>query len=62
MRLEKMKIPERVHIIPIGDDDVDRVVIPAQIGKADRIYLITKRGKNLFANLVKEAKNVLLTK
>jgi len=57
-----MKIPERVHIIPIGDDDVDRIVIPAEIGKADRIYLITKKGKNLFADLVKEAQNQFMRK
>ena len=37
-----MKYPQRVHIIPIGDDEVERIVIPAEIGKADRIYLITR--------------------
>lgn len=51
-----------MHIIPIGDDDVDRIVVPAEIGKADRIYLITKKGKNLFADLVKNSKNLLLSK
>lgn len=57
-----MKYSQRVHIIPIGDDDVDRIVIPAEIGKADRIYLITKKGKNLFADLVKNSKHTILTK
>lgn len=57
-----MKYQERIHIIPIGDDDIDRIVIPAEIGKADRIYLITKEGKNLYADLVKEAQNEFLTK
>ena len=57
-----MKYQERVHIIPIGDDDVDRIVIPAEIGKADRIYIITKSGKNLFADLVKDAKKEILSK
>ena len=57
-----MKYPQRVHIIPIGDDDVDRIVIPAEIGKADRIYFITKKGKNLFADLVKNSKNEILAK
>ena len=57
-----MEYPQRVHIIPIGDDDVDRIVIPAEIGKADRIYLITKKGKNLFANLVRNSKNEILAK
>ena len=57
-----MKYPQRVHIIPIGDDDVDRIVIPTEIGKADRIYIITKKGKNLFADLVKSSKNEILAK
>ena len=57
-----MEYPQRVHIIPIGDDDVDRIVIPAEVGKADRIYLITKKGKNLFADLVKSSKNEILAK
>ena len=57
-----MKYSQRIHIIPIGDDDIERIVIPAEIGKADRIYLITKKGKNLFADLVKKSKNVILTK
>ena len=57
-----MKYPQRVHIIPIGDDDLDRIVIPAEIGKADRIYFITKKGKNLFADLVKNSKNEILAK
>ncbi len=56
-----MKYSKRVHIIPIGDDEIDRIVIPAEIGKADRIYLVTKKGKNLFADLVKNSKNVILT-
>jgi len=57
-----MRFQERVHIIPIGDDDVDRIVIPAEVGKADRIYLITKEGKNLYANVFMDAKNEILTK
>jgi len=57
-----MKYPQRVHIIPIGDDEVERIVIPAEIGKADRIYLITKKGKNLFADLVSSSKNEIFAK
>jgi len=57
-----MKYPQRVHIIPIGDDEIERIVIPAEIGKADRIYLITKKGKNLFADLVKKSKKVIIEK
>ncbi len=57
-----MKYPQRVHIIPIGDDDVDRIVIPAEIGKADRIYLIIKKGKNLFEDLINNSIKEILTK
>ncbi|KKN53278.1 hypothetical protein LCGC14_0604120 [marine sediment metagenome] len=57
-----MKYSQRVHIIPIGDDDVDRIVIPAEMGKADRIYLIFKEGENLFADIVEKSRNIILTK
>ena len=57
-----IEYPQRVHIIPIGDDEVERIVIPPEIGKADRIYLITKKGKNLFADLVISSKKEIFAK
>ncbi len=51
---EKMRITERVHIIPIGDDNLDRIIIPIIKGKADRVYLITMKEKDVFSELVKK--------
>ncbi|WP_371801876.1 HFX_2341 family transcriptional regulator domain-containing protein [Candidatus Lokiarchaeum ossiferum] len=50
---------ERVHIIPVGDDDVDRIVIPAIQGKADKVYLVTMDDKDLFQTIVQEAESRL---
>jgi hypothetical protein len=50
-----MKVPLRVHIIPIGDDDLDRILKPPIDGKADRIYLISMEGKNLFESTLLSA-------
>ncbi len=58
-----MNYPQRVHIIPIGDDEVDRVVIPAEIGRADRIYLVTMtKGKDLYSDIFEESKQKILKK
>ncbi|MHA1148729.1 MAG: HFX_2341 family transcriptional regulator domain-containing protein [Promethearchaeota archaeon] len=57
----QIKYPQRIHVIPIGDDEVDRIVIPTKMIKADRIYLIFKKGKNLFEELVKNCKNEILS-
>ncbi|TXT67421.1 MAG: hypothetical protein BAJALOKI1v1_100034 [Promethearchaeota archaeon] len=56
-----MKTLLRVHIVPIGDDEVDRIVIPLEIGKADRVYMVTmNKEQNLYEHIVKEAKKRLL--
>lgn len=60
--LKLMRFPQSVHIIPIGDDDVERIVVPVEIGKPDRIYLITKKGKNLFGNIVRNSKIEIIKK
>jgi uncharacterized protein DUF6293 len=57
-----MIYPERVHIIPVGDDDIKRIVIPASKGKADRVYLVTMEEKNLFENTVQSAASQLKKK
>lgn len=54
-----MIIQERVYIIPVGDDDVDRIVIPAKHGKADRVYLVTMAENDLFQNIVQGAQSYL---
>lgn len=43
----------RVHIIPIGNDDKRRIILPLKKLKPDRIYIITKSGKDHFEELVK---------
>ncbi len=59
----RMEYPLRVHIIPVGDNQVDRIVIPAEIGKADRIYLVTMtKGKNLYEDVFINSKNKILKK
>ena len=56
-----MKYPQRIHIIPVGDDEIDRVVIPAEIGKADRIYLVTMtKGKDLYTDIFEGSKKRIL--
>jgi hypothetical protein len=56
-----MKFLQRVHIIPVGDDEVDRVVIPAKIGKADKIYLVTMtKGKDLYTDIFENSKKKIL--
>ncbi len=55
-----VQIPLRVHIIPIGDDLVDRIVRPAEVRRADRIYLMNFRGKTLFEELHTQVKQQLL--
>lgn len=58
-----MKYPLRVHIIPVGDDIVDRIVIPAEIGRADRIYLVSMtKGKDLYSDIFEGAKAKILEK
>ncbi len=55
-----MQTPLRVHIIPIGDDIVDRIVKPAKFPRPDRIYLINFRGKTRFENVRGEVKKQLI--
>ncbi len=54
-----MQTPLRVHIIPIGDDKVGRIINPTKISRPDRIYLINFRGKTLFDNVRVEIKKAL---
>jgi hypothetical protein len=56
-----MKHALRVHIIPVADDDVDRIVKPANIGKADKIYLIRHSGQDIFKDIFSEAKEDLIS-
>jgi hypothetical protein len=49
-----------VHIVPIGDDLVDRIVRPAELRRADRIYLINFREKTLFKEIETQVKQELL--
>ncbi len=55
-----MDDPLRVHIIPLGDDLVDRIVNPAKVRRPDRIYLINFRGKTRFENIRTEVKKRLI--
>jgi predicted transcriptional regulator len=55
-----MKFQKRVHIIVIGDDNVDRAVNPARSGRADRVYLITMEGKDLFLSTFEKVKKELM--
>ncbi len=41
-----MKIPERVHIAPIGFE-IDRVVLPFIAMKGERLHLILRNGRNV---------------
>lgn len=42
---DPMRIPERVHIAPIGFE-IDRVVLPFLAMKGERIHLILRNGRN----------------
>ena len=47
----------RVHVAPVGDDIPDRILIPLQVEEADKVYLLTMRGNDVFAsrfNLIKQ--------
>ncbi len=55
-----VQTPLRVHIIPVGDDLVDRIVLPAEVNRADRIYLVKFRGKTLFKDIQARVKQQLL--
>ncbi len=54
-----MEYSKRVHIVPIGQDDIKRIVLPAK--SADKIYLITKSGKDQFKEKFDESKEELLS-
>ena len=55
-----MKYSQRVHIIPIGDDILDRITVPPQKGHADKVIFITKEGEDLFSDLVVKAQRALI--
>ena len=40
-----MKYKKRIHIAPVGFE-VDRIVIPATVNKADKVYLLVHNKKN----------------
>ena len=40
-----MKYKKRIHIAPVGFE-VDRIVIPATVNKADKVYLLVHNNKN----------------
>ncbi|MEM3099707.1 MAG: DUF6293 family protein [Nitrososphaerales archaeon] len=52
-----MRIPLRVHICAVAFD-IDRIIIPIQKMKADKVYLIQKRGedraKNFMDHIIKK--------
>jgi hypothetical protein len=50
----------RVHIIPIGDDLVERIIAPAKVKRPDRVYLINFRGKTLFKQVFDAVKKQLI--
>ncbi len=52
----------RVHVIPVGDDLIDRILAPAEFGNADKIYLITMEGRDLFAETFDKVKQQLVEK
>ncbi len=52
----------RVHIAPVGDDDKRRIILPIERFKADKVYLITKEGKDQFKENVNEIEKELLSK
>jgi predicted transcriptional regulator len=54
-----MNIKLRVHIIPIGDDELERIIKPPLEGKADRVYFITMKGKDLYHATVNEAERLM---
>jgi hypothetical protein len=54
-----MHPPTRVHIIPVGNAPVDRVLKPTQFLKPERVYLLTKSGDDAFAEEYKEIKQKL---
>ena len=39
-----MKYKKRIHIAPVGFE-VDRIVIPATVNKADKVYLLVHDNK-----------------
>ncbi len=57
-----MKYPQRVHIIPIGDDEIDRIIIPAEKGKADRHQCRTSREENPCLNYQNDSQRRRLRK
>ena len=40
-----MKYKKRIHIAPVGFE-VDRIVIPATVNKADKVYLLVHNKKD----------------
>jgi hypothetical protein len=59
---EKMSyIPLRIHIIPIGKDTDDRMIIPLKKLRPDRIYLFTVSFKDAFAKTVDITRNRIIT-
>lgn len=60
--MEKIEIhpPMRIHIIPVGNSSIERLLKPARYLKAERVYLLTIRGKDAFAKEYSEIKEKLL--
>jgi len=56
-----MKYSQRVHIIAIGNDVLDRILIPPEKGHADKVILITMAGPDLYADLVEKARSALIS-
>jgi predicted transcriptional regulator len=43
----------RIHIAAIGHDPIERILLPLKLRRADKVYLITKEGSDMFAHHVK---------
>ncbi|NMC07861.1 MAG: hypothetical protein GYA24_21805 [Candidatus Lokiarchaeota archaeon] len=57
-----MKTPLRVHVIPVGDDPVGRIVNPAITGRADKVYFLRFQGHDLFQDVYDAARDLLAKK
>lgn len=56
-----MKYTQRVHIIAIGNDILERIIIPPEKGHADKVILITMEGPDLYAEIVEKARTTLIS-
>ncbi|MHA1684396.1 MAG: HFX_2341 family transcriptional regulator domain-containing protein [Promethearchaeota archaeon] len=55
-----MKQSLRVHIIPVGDDIMERLFLPARMGRADKVYFITFSGDDIFGHVLEATRNRLI--